>query len=510
MVSMIGEDGMINAEGTRAAGILLHISSLPGRYGIGSLGKEAYAFADFLHSAGVRYWQVLPLVQTGFGDSPYQSVCCCSGNPYFIDLDTLCGQGLLSAEDLREARMPAGNIDYARLYAVRYPVLRRAFSRFDREDPGFLAFVAGGKFRDYAEYMTVKQGFGGRCFAEWPEPYRMHDKETVAGYVGAHRDEYLFWQWLQYEFFRQWHALKTYVNGLGIRLIGDVPLYVAYDSADVWSRPELFRLDGERAMTEVAGVPPDYFSATGQLWGNPLYDWERQREDGYSWWIGRLGDSLTTFDVVRLDHFRGLDRYYAVPAGREDAIEGRWCDGPKAELFRLAHEKLGDMDIIAEDLGIIDDGVRRLLADTAYPGMKILLFAFEGGDNDYLPKNIGHNSVCYTGTHDNDTAVGYFRRLSPEMLRNVRKNIREALKSRGMKHGLRGYREPADALLHMALECDSCLSVVPVQDLLLLDNSSRMNQPATSGINWKFRLRALPGEETSAYLRSLLEKYGRL
>ncbi len=500
----------VNAPGARSAGVLLHISSLPGRYGIGSLGREAYAFVDFLREAGVRYWQVLPLAQTGFGDSPYQSVSCNSGNPYFIDPETLFSRGLLTENELKQASMPKKSVDYAKLYHKRYPLLRKAFSRFDKTDAAFCAFVEQGEFRAYAEFMTVKKKFGGRSFAEWDEKFKFNDRKTVEGYIAGNREEYLFWQWLQFEFFREWHALKDYANARGVYLIGDIPLYVAYDSADVWSRPELFKLDKNRAMTEVAGCPPDYFSAEGQLWGNPLYDWERQRKDGYAWWVDRLASALDTFDVVRVDHFRGLDRYYAIPAGNKNAVVGRWCDGPKNTLFKAAKKRFGALSVIAEDLGVMDDGVRKLLKDTGFPGMKILLFAFEGGENDYLPKNIGHNSVCYTGTHDNDTAVGYLKRQNPAFLKFVRKNIRAALESRGLSHSLRGYKNVADALLHLLFECDACLSVVPVQDLLFLDNAARMNTPSTNEVNWRFRLKALPSAADAARLHAFLERYHRL
>ncbi len=507
---MNGKLNAINAQGERAAGVLLHISSLPNQYGIGSLGQAAYDFVDFLKKAGAKYWQLLPLVQTGFGDSPYQSVCCNSGNPYFIDLDTLFEEGLLTKKDLKEATMPKNTVDYAALYAKRYPVLRKAFSRFDKENKAFLNFVNEGKFTAYAEYMTLKKKFNNRAFCDWEDAFKFNHRAAVEKCIAEDKDEFLFWQWLQFTFFKQWQKLKSYANAQGVYFIGDIPLYVAYDSADVWSMPQLFKLNEERGMTEVAGVPPDYFSAFGQLWGNPLYDWEKQKQDGYAWWINRLQDAFNTFDVVRVDHFRGLDRYYAIPAGSETAIIGRWCDGPKAELFKLAKQKLGALNIIAEDLGILDDGVRKLLADTAYPGMKILLFAFEGGDNDYLPKNIRHNSVCYTGTHDNDTAVGYFKRQSPDSLKFIKENIRAALDSRNIKHNLRSYKDLADALLNMLFECDSCLSVVPLQDLLYLDNAARMNTPSTNQINWKFRLKELPSDGIANHFNGLLKKYNRI
>lgn len=500
---------LINDKNARSAGVLLHISSLPGKYGIGTFGQNAYAFVDFLKNANIKYWQVLPLVQTGFGDSPYQSVYCNSGNPYFIDPDILHEEGLLTKGDLQKAAMPAGNVDFSNLYVVRYAMLRMAFSRFDKNNAAFRRFVKEGKYTAYAEYMTVKKKFDNRRFSEWDEPYKMHDVAAVRKYVGENKDEFLFWQWLQFEFHRQWNKLKKYANKKGIYIIGDVPLYVAYDSADVWAQPELFQLNEKREMTGVAGVPPDYFCEKGQLWGNPLYDWKKQRENGYRWWIDRLESSLDTFNVIRMDHFRGLDRYYAVPADSPTAEIGEWCDGPKKELFTLAEKRLGEMNVIAEDLGILDDGVRKLLKDTAYPGMKILLFAFEGGDNDYLPRNIEHNSVCYTGTHDNDTACGYLKRLSPERLRFVKQNIRDSLNERGIEHSLRGYKDTVDALVQLCFECDSCLAVVPMQDILCLDNSARMNEPATNCKNWKFRLKKLPDENIAAYLRGLVKKYKR-
>lgn len=500
----------INARGARAAGILLHISSLPGKYGIGTLGKEAYAFVDFLQRASVKYWQVLPLVQTGFGDSPYQSVFSNSGNPYFIDPEKLHADGLLTDFELNRATMPAKSVNYAKLYQKRYPVLRKAFSRFDKENEKFRSFVEKGEFRAYAEFMAIKKKFGGRSFAEWDKKFKFNDRRTVEEYIAANEEEYLFWQWLQFEFFEEWHALRKYANERGISLIGDIPLYVAYDSADVWSMPELFKLDKNRAMTEVAGCPPDYFSAEGQLWGNPLYDWERHKRSGYAWWINRLRAAFDAFDVVRVDHFRGLDRYYAIPAGNKNAVIGRWCDGPKSALFKAAEKRLGKLNIIAEDLGVMDDGVRKLLKDTAFPGMKILLFAFEGGENDYLPKNIGHNSVCYTGTHDNDTAVGYLKRQNPSFLGYVKNNIRAALKSRNLSHALRGYKDTADALLHLLFECDACLAVAPVQDLLFLDNSARMNTPSTNEVNWRFRLKMLPTEADAMRLKGLLTTYRRI
>lgn len=501
----------VNEKGDRFAGLLLHISSLPGKYGIGTLGKEAYDFVDFLKKYGVKYWQILPIMQTGFGDSPYQSVFTLSSNPYFIDPDTLKNEGLLSEKERKSAQMPKNKsaVDYGALYAVRYPLLRKAFARFDRSDAAFQAFLQEGKFRDYAEYMTLKTLQNNRCFAEWEKKYKENDRAAVEKAIAEHEEEYLFRQWLQFEFFREWRALKRYANERGVLLIGDLPLYTAYDSADVWAHPELFRLNKRRAMTEVAGVPPDYFSATGQLWGNPLYDWKRHEKEGYRWWIGRIGEALTTFDAVRLDHFRGFDRYFAIPAAAETAVGGVWRRGPKEKFFSAAKESIGPLNVIAEDLGTLDDGVLRLMKKTGFPGMKILLFAFEGGENPYLPKNIGKNSVTYTGTHDNDTVIGYLDRLSLSQKREVRKNLRAALESRGLYNPLRSKGQYLDAFIHLLFECDSRLSVLPVQDLLGLDNGARMNEPSTSGVNWKFRLKKMPSEKDGEYLAEILKKYGR-
>ena len=493
----------------RSAGVLLHIASLPGSYGIGTLGESARRFADFLHAAGVRYWQVLPLVQTGFGDSPYQSVFGASGNPYLLDVERLVADGLLRPSEVRALRR-VGDIDYGFLYKVKYAVLRRAFSRFDVHDPAFAAFVNGGEFHDYALFMALKEAHGGAGFDRWAQPYKLREPAALEKFLQENRLEYLFWLFLQFEFRRQWEDLRAYVNGLGIRFIGDVPLYVAADSADVWANAHLFKLNKNRTARRVAGVPPDYFSATGQLWGNPVYDWRAHEAEGYAWWIRRIRAAFSLYDVVRIDHFRGLDRYYAIPAGNKNAVVGRWCDGPKNALFKAAKKRFGALSVIAEDLGVMDDGVRKLLKDTGFPGMKILLFAFEGGENDYLPKNIGHNSVCYTGTHDNDTAVGYLKRQNPAFLKFVRKNIRAALESRGLSHSLRGYKNVADALLHLLFECDACLSVVPVQDLLFLDNAARMNTPSTNEVNWRFRLKALPSAADAARLHAFLERYHRL
>ena len=488
----------------KSAGVLCHISSLPGRYGIGSLGKNAYKFAKILKKSGVKYWQILPLAQTGYGNSPYQSVSCSSGNPYFIDLDELKKQKLLTKKDLKEATYKDG-MDYGALYVERYRTLRKAFSRFFFDDPAFRAFVKEGTAEDYALFMTAKTVYGGD-FCSWQEDLKFHREEALEALRTEHHEEYLFWQFLQYEFDLQWRALKSYCNKLGIRIIGDIPLYCAYDSADVWAHPELFKLDKKLKPVKVAGVPPDYFSPEGQLWGNPVYDWKAQEKTGYKWWKDRLNRALNTYDVVRIDHFRGLDRYYEVDADAENAIVGKWQDGPKEGLFEGVSG-----DVIAEDLGLIDDGVRALLKKTGFPNMKVLLFAFDGNpENAYLPHTYGENCVCYTGTHDNDTVAGYLEKLSPEDFIVFRSRVVQELERMGimMKLNAKG-KDFYASFLALALASKAKLAVIPVQDILGLNNDARMNVPGTEGANWAFRLNALPSSSAMKQLKKLNKTYRR-
>lgn len=490
-------------DNTRSAGVLLHISSLPGKYGIGSLGKEAYRFAKRLARAGVRYWQILPLVQTGYGDSPYQSVSCSSGNPYFIDLDLLEGQGLLTKKELKPLRRK-GDVDYGALYTERYQTLRTAYSRFFFDSAEFRAYVDEGTHEDYALFMTAKTVFGG-SFCDWEEGIRRREPQALEKLRTDYHEEYLFWQFLQYEFDLQWKALKEYCNSLGIRIIGDIPLYVAYDSADVWAHPELFKLDGELKPAKVAGVPPDYFSETGQLWGNPVFDWAAHKKEDYRWWRARLAQALKTYDLVRIDHFRGLDRYYEIDAGEETAVNGAWQDGPKDELF----EGVDLSRIIAEDLGEMDDGVRSLIRRTGLPGMKVLLFAFDGDeDNAFLPHNIHENSVCYTGTHDNDTVAGFVKSLTAEEFLLLRSRVAKELDLVGMNIRIGQTPERfAKTLTEIAMASSAGLAVVPVQDLMGLDNTCRMNHPGTNGGNWCWRLKKLPSASVFGRLKHLIRKY---
>lgn len=492
----------------RAAGVLLHISSLPGKEGIGTLGESAYRFADFLKESGITYWQILPLVQTGFGDSPYQSVFTSSGNPYFIDLFALCREGLLKKSEI--APVCRGGIDYGFLYKEKYRALRIAFSRFDASDADFEAFVGGGSFDDYALYMAIKTASGNRSFDLWEKKYKYRDAAALASFKREHKSEYLFWQFVQYEFFRQWHALKRYANRAGIRIVGDIPLYVAADSADVWANPNLFKLKKNLKPKKVAGVPPDYFSATGQLWGNPVYDWKAHEAEDYAWWSERIRRAFELYDTVRIDHFRGFDRFYEIDAGEETAVGGRWRRGPGYAFFERIEEKLGKPDFIAEDLGTLDAGVCRLMRKTGYPGMKVLQFAFDGNpENPYLPEHIGENSVCYTGTHDNDTMAGFLSQMNADGFRNFCAQLRGQLKKSGVRARVSGVGSAASAVAELAAASKAFLCVLPMQDILLTGSDTRMNTPSVPSGNWQYRLKAIPGRRTSEMLAALTEKYGR-
>ena len=460
----------------RSAGILCHVSSLWGKYGIGSLGKEAYRFAKILAKNGVKYWQILPLVQTGFGDSPYQSVSCDSGNPYFIDLETLKKEGLLTKEELKAAERK-GEVDYASLYAERYDVLRTAYSRFFFDDPDFRSYVKSGASEDYALFMTAKQVYGGR-FCDWSEELKRRDADALEALRTDHHEEYLFWQFTQYEFRKQWFALKGYCNGLGIKIMGDLPLYVAYDSADVWNSPQYFLLDEKGMPKEVAGVPPDAFSCDGQLWGNPLYDWDEMKKDGFAWWKKRFGAALDMYDLVRIDHFRGFSDYYAIPFGERTARNGRWKSAPGKELFAELKTEFPNANIIAEDLGVIDERVRDLLMQTGFPGMKIAQFGFSEDNSGYNPENYPQNCVAYTGTHDNPTTKTWA------------KNLNAAEKARFHKSVRRHIGETDSIALIRSLLCSAAETVIiPMQDYLSLGEEGRVNTPSTLGRNWVWRVK---------------------
>ncbi len=496
--------------GKRSAGVLMHISSLPGKYGIGTLGKEARAFADFAKRAGFSYWQILPLVQTGLGDSPYQSVYAASGNPLLIDLGILAKKKLLKKSELEDCRFPEdGKVPYEQLAVKKIALLRKAFARFDVKDAEFEAFGGQG-FLDYALYMAIREKNGGAPFVRWEKALRTHEEQALKQFRAENEEEVNFWLFVQYEFFRQWRALKEYVNAQGIRIIGDIPLYVAYDSADVWANPRLFKLNKNLKCKKVAGVPPDYFSATGQLWGNPVYDWKVHAQEGYGWWIDRIRRAFGLYDVVRIDHFRGFDRYFEIDAGAETAIGGVWKRGPGTALFDAVRKELGEVAFIAEDLGTLDAGVYRLMRKTGYPGMKVIQFAFDGNPgNPYLPQNIRENSVCYTGTHDNDTLAGFLQTMPECERNNLYAMLEPLLKEAKIACRLKTVQEAARCMRGLALSCKSGVCVLPVQDLLLSGSETRMNIPSVASGNWRYRIRKNLTDALARKVRGELEKYGR-
>ncbi len=496
----------------RRSGILMPIFSLPSKYGIGSFGKESYKFVDFLSLAGQKIWQILPLVQTGFGDSPYSSVCSYSFNPYFISVDTLKERGLITAEEAKFQLNNADYINYGELYAVRYPLLRKAFLRFDKEDKQFKNFLRKKEFYDYAVFMALKFASGQKHFYEWEEPFKRRDKKALKSFALSYKEEILFWEFIQFEAQRQWLELKKYANKKGIKIIGDMPLYVALDSVDVWTAPNLFKLDDKFIPKKIAGVPPDYFCEKGQLWGNPVYDYQEHQKDNFSWWCERIAKALKIYDYVRIDHFRAFDRYYEIPASAEDATVGEWISVPKEQLFNSIHNYVDKSRIIAEDLGIIDDGVRELLKKLGYPGMKILSFAFNGEENNlYLPENVTENSICYTGTHDNDTLWGLITTMSEWDKNNLYRGVKNSLLKLKIKMQVGNDLEMFNAIKELGFASKSALFIIPMQDVLGLDGSYRVNEPGTvKNSNWAVRLKSEHFKKSTALkLKRLTEKYDR-
>lgn len=472
----------------RASGILLPVFSLPGKYGIGCFSKEAYKFVDFLEEAGQKYWQILPIGPTSYGDSPYQSFSTFAGNPYFISLESLIEEGLLTKEECDKADF--GNtetqVNYEKLYEERFKLLRKAYERskiYESED--FHKFKEENAYwlRDYAMFMAIKSRFDGDSFDKWAEDIRLRWGYSMEYYQTELYYEIEFYEYIQYEFYKQWFRLKKYANDRGIKIIGDIPIYVAYDSADVWAHPELFQMDEEGTPQAVAGCPPDGFSATGQLWGNPLYRWDYHKQTGYDWWIRRMEKSHQLYDVIRIDHFRGFDQYYSIAADAEDAISGYWEDGPGIDLFSAIKARLGDIKIIAEDLGYITDTVKQLVKETGFPNMKVLEFAFDSRDSsgpaEYLPYNYEKNCVVYTGTHDNETLLGWLNNILPEEIELIKEYIGKETDDKNVL---------ADEIIRMAHASTANLCVIPIQDYLSLDNSARINTPSTLGGNWKWRV----------------------
>ena len=486
----------------RESGILLSVASLPSRYGIGCFSKEAYEFVDQLKAAGQSYWQILPLGPTSYGDSPYQSFSTFAGNPYYISLENLIDEGLLTREECEAADLgdDAGLVDYEKLYENRFPLLRKAYERSGAgNDPEFLRFKAENAWwlDDYALYMAVKARFDQAAWTQWAKDIRLRWQNALDYYRRELYFDIEFHQYLQYLFMSQWNRLKAYANSRGIRIVGDIPIYVALDSADAWASPELFQLDENNAPQAVAGCPPDGFSATGQLWGNPLYRWDYHRQTGYGWWIKRLSYCYRLYDVVRIDHFRGFDQYFSIPAGAENAVGGHWEQGPGIELFRRVKEALGDKEIIAEDLGYVTDSVRRLVAETGYPGMKVLEFAFDSRDSgcasDYLPHNYPENCVAYTGTHDNETIAGWFESIKPEEQKLARDYLCD-------------HYTPVEELhlpfISLVMRSQARMCIIPLQDYLGLGNDCRINTPSTVGENWRWRL--VPGQMSEGFPLAVL------
>ena len=494
----------------RNFGILLPVSSLPSGEGIGTLGTEAYNFVDFLSESGGKIWQVLPLNPTNYGDSPYQSCSSDALNYYFIDLQQLVCDGLLKKGEivLEELSDSPLKVNYGKQFTQKIALLKKAFSRFDGGSE-FEDFVNRGEYSDFGVFMAIKQKFNHVAWTEWEQPFGVYDEDTVAKFIEENKTEYLFWQFTQFIFLKQWNALKSYANSKGVSIMGDIPLYVAYDSVEVWKYGEkLFKVNANRKLKCVAGCPPDGFTEDGQLWGNPVYNWEEMRNDGYAWWKARIEKCFKLFDVLRIDHFRGFDRYWEVPAGDSTARYGLWEDGPKEELFK---DILG-YKIVAEDLGVIDDGVRRLMKNVGYPGMKVLEFAFDGkADNEHKPSNHTENFVCYTGTHDNMPLKQYIDDLSEEQRAVFAEDVVKESGILNITAKTATSKELCRSVVELAFASKSDTAIVPVWDLLALGGEARINEPSTvSDKNWSRRfLKEDFSKELSGYLKKVSKRSKR-
>lgn len=495
----------------RKSGILLPITSLPSKYGIGCFSKEAYEFVDFLKSCGQSYWQILPLGPTGYGDSPYQSFSTFAGNPYMISLEELIFEGLLSKEECDDVDFGESEIyiDYEKQFKERFKLLKTAYGRSDLKNSGkYKEFISENSYwlYDYALFMALKYKFNQRPWNEWEIDIKKRKEDALKKYSNDLSDEIDFWIFLQFKFHEQWNSLKLYANKNNVSIIGDIPIYVSFDSADVWKNPEIFRLDSELLPTHVAGCPPDGFSKKGQLWGNPLYKWEEHEATDFEWWIKRIKHSFKLYDVLRIDHFRGFAEYYSIKYKSVDAVNGEWKKGPGKKLFDSIERKLGKLNIIAEDLGFVTESVKKLLSDCNFPGMKVLQFAFDmrdsGQTNDYLPHNYTENCVAYTGTHDNQTLSSWFKTISDEERQNVRAYICDNFTPDDIIHL---------SLISLIYRSCATLCIVPIQDWLGLKDDARINIPSTSENNWRWRVtkkQLASGIENEIFKTT--ERYGRL
>lgn len=489
----------------RTSGILMPVFSLSSPYGIGTFGKEAYEFVDFLAKAGQRFWQVLPLGPTGYGDSPYQSFSSFAGNPYFIDLRLLAEEGLLTDEELAALDFgdDPGSVDYGKLYQNRLPLLRKAYTRFapSKEYHTFCAENAWW-LDDYVLFMALKDAHDGADWSTWEQPLRFREETALAAARKTYANELFFYRFVQYAFYTQWTALKRYATAAGVRIIGDIPIYVAYDSADVWADPVQFQLDDQLKPVLVAGVPPDAFCEEGQLWGNPLYNWTYMKQDGYRWWKRRLQYALQLYDVVRIDHFRGFESYFAVPFEEKTAKNGYWVKGPGVELFEELSETLGpELPIIAEDLGFLTPAVHELLEASGFPGMKVLQFAFDSReDSDYLPHHYVRNCVVYTGTHDNDTIMGWTVSAEPADVERARRYLH-------VDDG-EGFNW---SMMRAALMSVADIAILMMQDIIGLGSEARINTPSTVGNNWKWRIQdGYINDWLAGIIRENTALYGRI
>ncbi len=496
----------------RKAGILMPVSSLPSAFGIGTLGEHAYAFVDWLQSAGMKIWQVLPLLPTGYGDSPYQSCASNALNYYFIDFTLLEEEGLLERADYADIVWSEGDrrVDYGRQFLHKVSVLKKAFARFDRTQAAWQSFLKKGEYADFALFMTLKEKFNYAPWTDWEEPYRS-GKNIPDGFFAENKDEIDFWQFTQYIFLKQWKNLRAYANSKGIEIMGDMPIYLAEDSVENWKyRDELFLLDGEGNLALRAGVPPDAFCDDGQFWGNPVYDWEKMKKDGYAWWKQRIRSAFEEqFDIIRIDHFRAFDEFFAIPSDAESAKDGEWLEGPKEALF----EGLEKVPIVAEDLGVIGESVRALLKKTGFPGMKVFEFAFDGDpDNDYLPSNITEkNCVVYTGTHDNDTLRSFIENMDKNARKSFEKILEEECLQADVPYVVESIEDECQSIIELLMSLPADTVVIPMQDVLCMGAEARLNAPSTVGNqNWTYRF--IPSDfkrRKAAWLKALTETYQR-